>query len=572
MVDLEMTIENVDHEDKSSRRFNLLSARWSSPWIVMLLVCTAGAGDGALRAYFNHPTTILGETVRESSLTVSDEFTMEPIQPHQRSLQAYRSQQTQMLEQKSIGDDCSVSWNCIPGLVCRDQKCEYCALDSECMTRNSKYRCFNDTGDDGGLCRHKRLFYPFDASDFWITLITSLTIMLAAPAGVGGGGILVPMYLAIGHFSPHYGIPLSKATIFGGAVANNFFNVQRKHPQADRPLVDYKTVMLMEPVLLIGSIVGVFFNALSPSWLITILIVLTLLYTTWKTGIKAYETYLKEEASQREAETKRLLPAGTSTSGKHSSHSLDDIHPQELRDIVEAESRINYPAIGLLFFAWIVIAVFSILKGGEGGEGIVACGTPWYWVLVLAPVPIVVVMVWYVGRWINREHELKVAHGYEFADGDLMWTKRNVRIYPLYCISAGFCAGALGIAGGTILGPVLLQLGMLPIVSTTTSGFTVLFTASSTTLQFLIMGQLQADYAAFFCTVGIVAGGVGNTVVGYFVNKYKKTWFIVAILTFILFLSAFLMGYAGYVRHMAALAHGKNLGARALCPAIHAHK
>mmetsp|Transcript_1926 Transcript_1926/g.5089 ORF Transcript_1926/g.5089 Transcript_1926/m.5089 type:complete len:97 (-) Transcript_1926:32-322(-) len=93
----------------------------------------------------------------------------------------------------------------------------------------------------------------------------------------------------------------------------------------------------------------------------------------------------------------------------------------------------------------------------------------------------------------------------------------------------------------------------------------VVFTASSTTFQFLIMGQLQADYAIFFCCIGIGAGAVGNTVVGYFVRKYRKTWFVVAILTFVLFLSAFLMGYAGYVRQMAAVAHGKNLGIRPLC-------
>ena len=42
------------------------------------------------------------------------------------------------------------------------------------------------------------------------------------------------------------------------------------------------------------------------------------------------------------------------------------------------------------------------------------------------------------------------------------------------CVCVCVCVyGGAGIAGGTILGPVLLQLGMLPIVSTTTSGFTV---------------------------------------------------------------------------------------------------
>jgi hypothetical protein len=30
--------------------------------------------------------------------------------------------------------------------------------------------------------------------------------------------------------------------------------------------------MVMEPVLLLGTIIGVFFNAISPGWLITILL------------------------------------------------------------------------------------------------------------------------------------------------------------------------------------------------------------------------------------------------------------------------------------------------------------
>ena len=46
-------------------------------------------------------------------------------------------------------------------------------------------------------------------------------------------------------------------------------------------------------------------------------------------------------------------------------------------------------------------------------------------------------------------------------------------MYPLYCITAGFCAGALGIAAGTILGPILLELGMMPIVGVASSGFMV---------------------------------------------------------------------------------------------------
>jgi len=129
-----------------------------------------------------------------------------------------------LLTQVSEGADCKVSYNCVSGLVCRGETCSLCETDAECILRNNKDQC--QKGNDGqNYCKHKPLFHPFDHSDMIITLITLITIILAAPAGVGGGGILVPMYLAIGKFSPHYGIPLSKATIFGGAVTNNYFNV-----------------------------------------------------------------------------------------------------------------------------------------------------------------------------------------------------------------------------------------------------------------------------------------------------------------------------------------------------------
>jgi len=377
------------------------------------------------------------------------------------------------------------------------------------------------------------------------------------------------MYLAIGHFSPHYGIPLSKATIFGGAITNNYFNLKRRHPVANRPMIDYTACMLLEPVLLLGTILGVFFNAVSPGWAITVLLVVTLCYTTYRTGLKAYETYIKEEKAEAEDETSRLLPAGNPNGNKkHFTFNDDHELPPELRAIVKAESGHNLYSVGVLSVSWVVIATFSLLKGGEGGEGVFPCGSVGYWALVLAPTPIIFSLVWYVGNRASAAYYRKVELGYEFPEGDLHWTKRNTRVFPLYCITAGFAAGALGIAAGTILGPVLLELGLLPIVATTSSGFMVIFTASSTTFQFLVMGQLQVDYAMFFCMIGLLGGAVGNTSVNWLVKKYKKTWFVVAILTFVLFMSVFLMGYAGYVRWAVAEHHGKNMGIRSLCPSL----
>jgi uncharacterized membrane protein YfcA len=55
-------------------------------------------------------------------------------------------------------------------------------------------------------------------------------------------------------------------------------------------------------------------------------------------------------------------------------------------------------------------------------------------------------------------------------------------------------AGLLGIGGGTILGPLLLELGLHPIVSTSTSNFLVLFTSSSTSIQFILLVIFQLSF------------------------------------------------------------------------------
>lgn len=49
------------------------------------------------------------------------------------------------------------------------------------------------------------------------------------------------------------------------------------------PLIDYDVSLVMEPMTLAGTVVGVYLNKAFPNWLITILLVLLLSYTTYRT-------------------------------------------------------------------------------------------------------------------------------------------------------------------------------------------------------------------------------------------------------------------------------------------------
>jgi len=53
----------------------------------------------------------------------------------------------------------------------------------------------------------------------------------------------------------------------------------------------------------------------------------------------------------------------------------------------------------------------------------------------------------------------------------------------IICFIAGVLAGSLGIAGGLVMGPILLMIGLDPRISTATSNFMGVFTACSTSVQ-----------------------------------------------------------------------------------------
>jgi hypothetical protein len=71
-------------------------------------------------------------------------------------------------------------------------------------------------------------FYPIQSEDFWGLIFTALGLMIAAGGGIGGGGILVPIFILVMGFNPKYAIPLSNVTIFGGSIMNMVMNVRKR--------------------------------------------------------------------------------------------------------------------------------------------------------------------------------------------------------------------------------------------------------------------------------------------------------------------------------------------------------
>ena len=102
------------------------------------------------------------------------------------------------------------------------------------------------------------LFEPFNVYDVLCTVAILIGSMIAAGGGLGGGGVFVPIYILILSFETKYAAALSQATIFGGSIVNLLMNWRQTHPKRKhRPLTDFATLLVFEPMLLVGTVIGI---------------------------------------------------------------------------------------------------------------------------------------------------------------------------------------------------------------------------------------------------------------------------------------------------------------------------
>jgi len=459
---------------------------------------------------------------------------------------------------------CSTHTSCPRTMVCVSGQCSACSSDDQCKARLPENRCGSSSSHGGRFCAHKTLWEDFGGIDVLLLIIVFFSTALSAPTGTGGGGIMVPVFMLLCGFSAQDAIPLSKATIFGLAVSNNYLNMQKRHPTADRPLIDYNAVCMLEPMLLLGTIVGVFLNAVSPNWLITVCLILVLTYTVYRTALKARQFYLEESHADSSApnESSPLITQDPDVivAPGHVTSVTDDAGL-----ITDESDMLPLRKLGYLCATWLAIFASAVIKGGDGTKGFVPCGSSAYWAVVLLPATVAVPLTVSFGKELIQAGERKKMAGIKSQRGDLKWDSRSVTLYPAICFGCGIAAGALGIAAGMVLSPILLELGMIPAVAAATSGFTVLFTSSCTSLQFLVLGHLSPSYGIACCLVGCAGAFVGNTVVHYYIQKYKKTYVIVALLTAILALSVCLLAYSGISSLVKSIENGEAQGFTPLC-------
>ena len=165
--------------------------------------------------------------------------------------------------------------------------CNVC-LSNECPDNcdHPMWKCEEDK------CVHKDLF-PFNAHDAGLTICVIFLSIFAAIAGIGGGGVLIPIYMLIGSFGTYYAIPLTVITIAGSSLIRMFVLVNKKNPNNyNRFLIDYRIILLFVPFDGNTSFIGFLINSVTPNIftiIITILLLGAIAYNTIKKGLESYK-------------------------------------------------------------------------------------------------------------------------------------------------------------------------------------------------------------------------------------------------------------------------------------------
>jgi uncharacterized membrane protein YfcA len=125
-------------------------------------------------------------------------------------------------------------------------------------------------------------------------LILPALVGLANVAGIGGGGITVPVVMICWGFDTKQSVAISGATIFVGSVVRFFYSIDRKHPEKKATSIDYGIVIVMLPLVLVGSFTGVLVNIVLPPIILSSILTLLLIYLTLTSFRSALKIWRKE--------------------------------------------------------------------------------------------------------------------------------------------------------------------------------------------------------------------------------------------------------------------------------------
>ncbi|XP_042052502.1 sulfite exporter TauE/SafE family protein 3-like [Salvia splendens] len=375
------------------------------------------------------------------------------------------------------------------------------------------------------------------------TVVGFFGAALASVGGVGGGGIFVPMLSLIIGFDPKTSTAISKCMITGAAFATVYYNIKLRHPSLDLPIIDYDLALLFQPMLILGISIGVVFNVILAEWMVTVLLIVLFIATSTKAFFKGVETWKKETIIKKEAARRfasdsqangseeapyKLLPTGPADENRVN---LNEEKPLKVSVI----NNVSWKKLSFLLAVWLIIFLLHVSR-----DFMNTCSVA-FWTVTLLQIPVTIGASGYQAVCLYKGWSVVASKG----EPGINWTVYQLILCCFCGVLAGVVGGLLGLGGGFILGPLFLELGVPPQVSSATATLVMAFSASMSVIQYYLLRRFPPSYALYFVVVATFAALVGLHVVRKIVSILGRASLIIFILAFTIFVSAISLGWVG---------------------------
>ncbi|CAM8916313.1 unnamed protein product [Rhodiola kirilowii] len=357
-------------------------------------------------------------------------------------------------------------------------------------------------------------------------------------------------------FDPKSATAISKCMIMGAAGSTVYYNLKLRHPTLDMPIIDYDLALLMQPMLMLGISIGVTFNVIFADWMVTVLLIVLFIFTSTKAFFKGVDAWKKETIFKKES-ARRLESSGANQDVAYKP--LPDNPNNDAKEDIEPEvsviENVYWKELGLLVFVWFAFLGLQIAKNKTS-----TCSAA-YWVLNLLQIPVSVGVSLYEAASLYNGQRKIASNGSEGSE----WKVHQLVLYCLLGVLAGIVGGLLGLGGGFILGPLFLELGIPPQVSSATSTFAMTFSSSMSVVEYYLLDRFPVPYALYFVCVSTIAAFIGQHVVRRLIIVLGRASLIIFILAFTIFVSAVSLGGVGISNMIGKLARHEYMGFENLC-------
>lgn len=433
---------------------------------------------------------------------------------------------------------------CINFSLSKEQQCTITLNDDGDSTDD----CPDQFNCEAGVCAHKDIF-PLNAREIASGILIMVVAGLANSGGIGGGSILSPILLILLKYDASKTIMLVYVLIFGGSLGTYLNVTFQRDINTGKPIVLYDFMLIVGPVMLLGSNIGVMLNRMIPPILTISGLVYLMITTLMKISKKAKSSY----AQETKALEKPLLTSPTKNTTEEVELNVMDRKsqrksvnqeelPQEVKAILaEDDAFLPKSKLAYLFCLLVFLLLMTVFRGTDKFQSVLGvdfCSAGyWGWFIF----GLVGCYLFYLkgSKIVQKNTELKAR--YNCSNSEYKLDDENIKKLGSMGVLAGVLAALLGIGGGMVLGGTLLNIGIEPQSMTATANAFVVMTSFISLFQAFLFGGISTNELIFFFLISSVGSYSVSAGLQWMVKKYKRPSLLLIILSGMLVIALVVM-------------------------------